>query len=61
MATVKKNLQKTEKQTKSIVSLAHDLGIKVVFGGQGLQSLPILEESIDLTFYTYNEFKQIII
>ena len=61
MATVKDNLKKTEDRAKNITILSQSLGVKVIFGGQGLQFLPMLQESMDLTFHTYSEFKQIII
>ena len=60
MATVKDNIQKTEEKTKVIAKLAHSLGVKVIFGGQGLKFLPSVKHNTDHTFLTYNEFKRII-
>ena len=60
MATVKDNIQQTEDQTKVIAKLAQSLGVKVIFGGQGLQFLPSVKRNTDHTFLTYNEFKRII-
>lgn len=60
MATVKDNIQKTEDQTKVLAKLAHSLGVKVIFGGQGLQFLPSVKHNTDHTFLTYNEFKRIL-
>ncbi|MEL1235138.1 MAG: helix-turn-helix domain-containing protein [Candidatus Neomarinimicrobiota bacterium] len=60
MATVKDNINKTEEQTKIITKLANKLGVKVVFGGQGLEFLPSVKDHTDYTFLTYNEFKKII-
>jgi len=60
MATIKDNIQKTEDQTKVLAKLAHSLGVKVIFGGQGLQFLPSVKHNTDHTFLTYNEFKRIL-
>ena len=60
MATVKDNINKTEEQTKIITKLANKLGVKVVFGGQGLEFLPSVKDHTDYTFLTYKEFKKII-
>ena len=61
MATVKDNINKTEEQTKIITKLANKLGVKVIFGGQGLEFFPSVKDHTDHTFLTYNEFKKIII
>ena len=61
MATVKDNIQKTEDQTEIIAKLANSLGVKVIFGGQGLGFLPSVKNHTDHTFLTYNEFKRIIL
>ena len=60
MATVKDNINKTEDQTRIITKLANKLGVKVIFGGQGIEFLPSVKDHTDYTFLTYNEFKKII-
>ena len=61
MATVKENLEKTEAQTKEITQLAEKEGVKVLFGGTGLQFLPSVIYSTDSTFIKYSDLKQIIV
>ncbi|MFL2982793.1 MAG: helix-turn-helix domain-containing protein [Candidatus Neomarinimicrobiota bacterium] len=61
MATVKDNIKKTENQTKEITDMAQQIGVKVVFGGQGLNLLPSVKGTTDFTFLNYEELKQIII
>ena len=60
MATVKDNLEKTEKQTKLIAEMAQKAGVEVIFGGSGLQFLPSVTSSTDATFIKYSDLKQII-
>ena len=61
MATVKENLEKTEAQTKEITQLAEKEGVKVLFGGTGLQFLPSIIITTDATFIKYSDLKQIIV
>ena len=61
MATVENNIKKTAEQTKAVATLAHDLGIKVVFGGEGIQFIPSVKKVTDFTFQSYHDLKQIII
>ena len=61
MATVKDNLEKTEIKTKEITELARKQGVKVLFGGTGLQFLPSVINSTDATFIKYSDLKQIIV
>ncbi len=61
MATVKDNLEKTEKQTKLIAEMAQKAGVEVIFGGSGLQFLPSVTSSTDATFIKYSDLKQIIV
>ncbi len=61
MATVKDNLEKTEIKTKEITELARKQGVKVLFGGTGLQFLPSVINSTDATFIKYFDLKQIIV
>ena len=61
MATVKDNLEKTEEQTKLIAEMAQKAGVKVLFGGSGLQFLPSVPSTTDATFIKYSDLKQIIV
>ena len=61
IATVKDNLEKTEIKTKEITELAREQGVKVLFGGTGLQFLPSVINSTDATFIKYSDLKQIIV
>ena len=61
MATVKDNLEKTEKQTKLIAEMAQKAGVKVLFGGSGLQFLPSVPSTTDATFIKYSDLLQIIV
>ena len=60
MATVKDNLSKTALQVKSIVTLANELKVKVIFGGSGIQFLEGVSEQIDITFDKYSELEKLI-
>ena len=60
MATVKDNLDKTEDQIFQITKLANQLGVKVIFGGSGLNFIAKASENINSTFIKFSELKKII-
>ena len=60
MATVKDNLDKTENQIFDITKLANNIGIKVIFGGSGLQFIGKASSNIDSRFNKFSELKKII-
>ena len=60
MATVKDNLSKTASQVKTIVTLANNLKVKVIFGGSGIQFLEGVSEQIKITFDKYSELEKLI-
>ena len=60
MATVKDNLDKTENQIFDITKLANNIGIKVIFGGSGLQFIGKASSNIDSRFTKFSELKKII-
>ena len=60
MATVKDNLSKTALQVKTIVTLANNLKVKVIFGGSGIQFLEGVSEQIKITFDKYSELEKLI-
>ena len=60
MATVKDNLDKTENQIFDITKLANNIGIKVIFGGSGLQFIGKASSNIDSRFTKFSELQKII-
>ena len=61
MATVDKNMKKTENQVIDVVSLIKGMkNTKVIFGGSGLALMPNLHEEIDLTFNTFSDLKSLV-
>ena len=60
MATVAKNLKKTENQVIEITELANKLKVKVLFGGSGLQFIGKGAEKVNFTFTQYSELKKIL-
>ena len=60
MATVKENLIKTEKQILHISELAIKLGVRVIFGGSGLQFIDNSKENFNVTFTKFSDLKKII-
>ena len=54
MATVKDNLDKTEDQIYQITKLANRLGVKVIFGGSGLNFIGKASENINSTFIKFS-------
>ena len=61
MATVDKNMKKTENQVIDVVSLIKGMkNTKVIFGGSGLALMQNLHEKIDLTFNTFSDLKSLV-
>ena len=60
MATVKDNLDKTEQQIFEITRLANNIGIKVIFGGSGLQFIGKASDNINSKFTKFSELQKII-
>jgi methanogenic corrinoid protein MtbC1 len=61
MATVDKNMKKTENQVIDVVSLIKGMkNTEVIFGGSGLALMPNLHEKIDLTFNTFSDLKLLV-
>ena len=60
MATVKDNLDKTEHQIYEITRLANNIGIKVIFGGSGLQFIGKASNNINSKFTKFLELQKII-
>ena len=60
MATVKDNLDKTENQIFDITKLANNIGIKVIFGGSGLQFIGKASSNINSRFTKFSDLKKII-
>ena len=60
MATVEKNLKKTEEEIVNISRFLKKLGVKSLFGGSGLDLLPNLKNTVTYTFETFSDLAKIV-
>ena len=60
MSVVGENIKKTADQVKTIYEAAKKLEIDVIFGGHGIELLPVISNTVDKTFITYKELTDLI-
>ena len=60
MATVEDNLIKTQEQISDIITLAGNLNIDIIFGGNGLHLLPTIKDRVGKTFKSYSDLVTLI-
>ena len=60
MATVEENIEKTEKEVVRISKSFKSLGVKIIFGGSGLNLMPDLKKTVTSTFETFSELSKIV-